>query len=212
MCRSPRVELPRLPRLYYEAVGWVIHITTGGPRTMNMRREHDVIVVGEPLPAQRPLHTWRSLDTRRWSLRGQFPQHRIGESLLPSMMPILDDFDLIRVESEGFEEDGRHLRVGQVTRAWDVLFGENPCRTPTPTTWSARGSTRSCLRTLQIKGLRSLNVSVKGPLMEETASLRCGTLINRAKPKKFVRASSSMPAARRLSSDSRSLIGNTTPG
>ncbi len=56
------------------------------------------------------------------------PRHRIGESLLPSMMPILDDFGLVeRVEALGFpRKTGGTFVWGKSREPWDVLFGNNP--------------------------------------------------------------------------------------
>lgn len=58
----------------------------------------------------------------------QFPRYRIGESLLPSMMPLLDDFGLIEeIEACGFpRKTGGTFIWGASAEPWDVLFGENP--------------------------------------------------------------------------------------
>lgn len=56
------------------------------------------------------------------------PRHRVGESLLPSMMPILDDFGLIdEVEACGFpHKTGGTFVWGKSREPWDVLFSNNP--------------------------------------------------------------------------------------
>ena len=57
-----------------------------------------------------------------------FPRHCVGESLLPSMMPILDDFDLLeKVEACGFpKKTGGTFIWGKNDEPWDVLFSNNP--------------------------------------------------------------------------------------
>lgn len=55
-------------------------------------------------------------------------RHRVGESLLPSMMPILEDFGMIdAVEAQGFaRKTGGTFVWGKSDEPWDVLFGNNP--------------------------------------------------------------------------------------
>ena len=56
------------------------------------------------------------------------PRHRVGESLLPSMMPILEDFGMIEeVEAMGFRhKTGGTFIWGKTDEPWDVLFSNNP--------------------------------------------------------------------------------------
>jgi len=56
------------------------------------------------------------------------PRHRVGESLLPSMMPILEDFGLLEeVEALGFKrKTGGTFIWGKSREPWDVLFSNNP--------------------------------------------------------------------------------------
>jgi FAD-dependent halogenase len=57
-----------------------------------------------------------------------FPRHCVGESLLPSMMPILDDFGLLdAVEACGFpKKTGGTFIWGKNDEPWDVFFSNNP--------------------------------------------------------------------------------------
>jgi flavin-dependent dehydrogenase len=58
----------------------------------------------------------------------QFPRHCVGESLLPSMMPILEDFGLLdAVEALGFpRKTGGTFIWGKSDEPWDVFFSNNP--------------------------------------------------------------------------------------
>jgi halogenation protein CepH len=60
--------------------------------------------------------------------RGRFPRHRIGESLLPSMMPVLEDFGLVDACREaGFvEKTGATFIWGRTREPWDIRFGDTP--------------------------------------------------------------------------------------
>lgn len=60
--------------------------------------------------------------------RYQFPRHRIGESLLPSMMPVLEDFGLVDACREaGFvEKSGATFIWGKTREPWDIRFAETP--------------------------------------------------------------------------------------
>lgn len=57
-----------------------------------------------------------------------FPRHCVGESLLPSMMPILEDFGLLQaVEDLGFpRKTGGTFIWGKSDEPWDVFFANNP--------------------------------------------------------------------------------------
>ncbi|MEO7262080.1 MAG: NAD(P)/FAD-dependent oxidoreductase [Jatrophihabitantaceae bacterium] len=60
--------------------------------------------------------------------RAHFPRHRIGESLLPSMMPVLEDFGLVDACREaGFvEKTGATFIWGRTREPWDIRFGDTP--------------------------------------------------------------------------------------
>jgi len=60
--------------------------------------------------------------------RSQFPRHRIGESLLPSLMPVLQDFGLVDAcRKAGFvEKTGGTFIWGKTREPWDVRFLETP--------------------------------------------------------------------------------------
>src|ERR1700736_974356 len=57
-----------------------------------------------------------------------FPRHRIGESLLPSMMPVLEDFGLVQeCRDAGFvEKNGATFIWGKTREPWDIRFGDTP--------------------------------------------------------------------------------------
>jgi FAD-dependent halogenase len=58
--------------------------------------------------------------------RGGFPRHRVGESLLPSMMPVLEDFGLVDTCREaGFvEKTGATFIWGRTREPWEIRFAE----------------------------------------------------------------------------------------
>ncbi len=60
--------------------------------------------------------------------RAHFPRHRIGESLLPSMMPVLEDFGLVEAcRAAGFvEKTGATFIWGRTREPWDIVFGDTP--------------------------------------------------------------------------------------
>jgi len=60
--------------------------------------------------------------------RSEFPRHRIGESLLPSMMPVLEDFGLVEAcRNAGFvEKTGATFIWGKTREPWDIRFAETP--------------------------------------------------------------------------------------
>lgn len=60
--------------------------------------------------------------------RDEFPRHRIGESLLPSMMPILEDFGLIEAcRQAGFvEKTGATFIWGKNREPWQINFADSP--------------------------------------------------------------------------------------
>ncbi|MCB1035842.1 MAG: tryptophan 7-halogenase [Acidobacteria bacterium] len=58
----------------------------------------------------------------------RFPRHRIGESLLPSLMPILEDFGVVDAcRKAGFvEKDGATFIWGKSREPWDIRFSDTP--------------------------------------------------------------------------------------
>ncbi|MES2937609.1 MAG: NAD(P)/FAD-dependent oxidoreductase [Pseudomonadota bacterium] len=60
--------------------------------------------------------------------RDEFPRHRIGESLLPSMMPVLEDFGLVDAcRKAGFvEKTGATFIWGKTREPWDIRFADTP--------------------------------------------------------------------------------------
>ena len=90
---------------------------------------YDVIVIGGG-PAGATAATYLTMDSRRVLLleKSHFPRHVVGESLLPSMMPILEDFGLLEeVEALNFpRKTGGTFIWGKSDEPWDVFFSNNP--------------------------------------------------------------------------------------
>ena len=90
---------------------------------------YDVIVIGGG-PAGATAATYLTMDQRRVLLleKAHFPRHVVGESLLPSMMPILEDFGLLEtVEALNFpNKTGGTFIWGKSDEPWDVFFSNNP--------------------------------------------------------------------------------------
>ncbi len=89
----------------------------------------DLIVVGGG-PAGSTTATYMAMKGHRVVLfeRDVFPRYRLGESLLPSTMTVLQDLDLVAaMEEAGFpKKTGGSFTWGKDSKPWSVLFSENP--------------------------------------------------------------------------------------
>lgn len=96
---------------------------------MEMSDRYDVIVVGGG-PAGSTAAAYLARCGRRTMVieRSTFPRHRVGESLLPSMMPVLEDFGLVEAcRAAGFvEKTGATFIWGKTREPWDLRFAEAP--------------------------------------------------------------------------------------
>lgn len=94
-----------------------------------MVEQCDVIVVGGG-PAGSTTAGYLARHGHRTVLleRSEFPRHRIGESLLPSMMPVLEDFGLVEACREaGFvEKTGATFIWGKSREPWHIQFVDTP--------------------------------------------------------------------------------------
>jgi FAD-dependent halogenase len=94
-----------------------------------MDERWDVVIVGAGPAGSTAAGYLAPLGYRTLLLeRGRFPRHRIGESLLPSMMPVLEDFGLVDACREaGFvEKTGATFIWGRSREPWDIRFQETP--------------------------------------------------------------------------------------
>jgi flavin-dependent halogenase len=94
-----------------------------------MHEDWDVVVVGGGPAGSTTAGYLARLGHRTLLLeRSQFPRHRIGESLLPSMMPVLEDFGLVEeCRQAGFvEKTGATFIWGKTREPWDINFGDTP--------------------------------------------------------------------------------------
>lgn len=95
-----------------------------------MQTHHDVVVIGGG-PAGAVAAAYLAMKGRSVLLLEKertFPRYRLGESLLPSMMPILEDFGLIpTMEAIGFpHKTGGTFVWGVSDEPWAVRFSDNP--------------------------------------------------------------------------------------
>jgi halogenation protein CepH len=96
---------------------------------MTMQTDFDVIVAGGG-PAGSTAAGY--LSQMGYSVlvleKARFPRHQIGESLLPSMMPILDDLGLAEtIAAQNFpKKTGGTFIWGKSKEPWSVLFSTNP--------------------------------------------------------------------------------------
>lgn len=92
-----------------------------------MDERWDVVVVGAGPAGSTAAGYLAPLGHRTLLLeRGRFPRHRIGESLLPSMMPVLEDFGLVNACREaGFvEKTGATFVWGRTREPWEIRFAD----------------------------------------------------------------------------------------
>jgi flavin-dependent dehydrogenase len=94
-----------------------------------MTDQYDAIVVGGGPAGSTTAGYLSKLGHRTLLLeRSQFPRHRIGESLLPSMIPVLEDFGLVDACREaGFvEKSGATFIWGKSRDPWHIQFVDTP--------------------------------------------------------------------------------------
>lgn len=97
--------------------------------TSDFSAVRDALVIGGG-PAGSTAAAYLAMLGHRVTLLEQerFPRYRVGESLLPSMMPVLQDFGLLEeIEALGFpRKTGGSFVWGRTREMWDVLFTNNP--------------------------------------------------------------------------------------
>ncbi len=94
-----------------------------------MSNNYDVIVIGGG-PAGSTCASYMAMRGRKVLLveKELFPRHRVGESLLPSTNPILEDLGVLgAMEEAGFpHKTGGSFTWGKDKEPWSVIFAENP--------------------------------------------------------------------------------------
>ena len=94
-----------------------------------MSRNHDVIVIGGG-PAGSTCASYMAMKGHKVLLieKELFPRHRVGESLLPSTNPILEELGVLeKMEEVGFpHKTGGSFTWGKDDEPWSVIFAENP--------------------------------------------------------------------------------------
>jgi len=94
-----------------------------------MTEEYDVICIGGG-PAGSTAASYMAMKGHKVLLieRENFPRYRLGESLLPSTNPLLEELGIIdKMESAGFpHKTGGSFTWGKDDEPWSVIFAENP--------------------------------------------------------------------------------------
>ncbi|TGP39551.1 NAD(P)/FAD-dependent oxidoreductase [bacterium M00.F.Ca.ET.228.01.1.1] len=136
-----------------------------------MTQKWDVIVVGGG-PAGSTSATYLARLGYKVLLieRDEFPRHRIGESLLPSMMPVLEDFGLIDAcRKAGFvEKTGATFIWGKTREPWDIRFADTPFL-PSGFAFHVDRAAfdKILLDNARVCGTEVLRARVSGPLTED---------------------------------------------
>ena len=90
---------------------------------------YDLIVIGGG-PAGATVATYMAMWGHKVLLyeKAEFPRYRLGESLLPSTMPVLEDFGLVeKMDELGFpRKTGGTFTWGKDGEPWSVRFDQNP--------------------------------------------------------------------------------------
>jgi halogenation protein CepH len=94
-----------------------------------MSQQWDAIIVGGG-PAGSTTAGYLSMWGHKVLLleKSHFPRHHVGESLLPSMMPVIKDFGLMdELEKAKFpRKTGGTFSWGKTNEPWDIIFNESP--------------------------------------------------------------------------------------
>jgi flavin-dependent dehydrogenase len=136
-----------------------------------MTQKWDVIVVGGGPAGSTPATYLARLGYKVLLIeRDEFPRHRIGESLLPSMMPVLEDFGLIDAcRKAGFvEKTGATFIWGKTREPWDIRFAETPFL-PSGFAFHVDRAAfdKILLDNARVCGTEVLRARVSGPLTED---------------------------------------------